>query len=296
LAITYVVGGQAPLHAQLTVPAIIPEAQIKPCLPSASSDYKQPSGHDIEIAELTFEGDLHMTIPDQDQIAATLKQRTYSGDPDGVTSEVLERVRRAWQGRGYLKVHVRSDTKVLTSNPVSDRIAVTVRVDEGQQYRLGGITFRNNRAISNVQVLRNLFPIADGDVLDREKIAKGLENLRRAYGSLGYINFTSLPNTDSDDENELVHLGIDVDEGKQFHVSSVNVLGLDGVVLQDGSKDLLLKPGDVYDPSLADLFLQQHASLLPTNALPDSLIQRRIDERAATVAVTFDFRPCPAER
>jgi outer membrane protein insertion porin family len=43
--------------------------------------------------------------------------------------------------------------------------------------------------------LRHLFPIKDGDIISREKIGKGLENLRKVYGQFGYINFTSVPDT-----------------------------------------------------------------------------------------------------
>ena len=48
------------------------------------------------------------------------------------------------------------------------------------------------------------------------KSRKGLENLQKAYGQLGYINFTSIPNTTFDEQKKLVFLDIDVDEGKQF--------------------------------------------------------------------------------
>ena len=64
-------------------------------------------------------------------------------------------------------------------------------IDEGDRYTLGGITFKNNKAVQNIRALRAIFPIKDGEVFSKEKIAKGLENLRKAYGQLGYINFTS---------------------------------------------------------------------------------------------------------
>ena len=80
--------------------------------------------------------------------------------------------------------------------------------------------------------------IQAGDVLSREKIAIGLENLRKAYGSLGYVNFTSVPETTFDDDNKVVHIDIDVDEGKQFYVSSVDILGLDELARQELLKDL----------------------------------------------------------
>lgn len=236
-----------------------------------------------------------MAYADQEQISASLKRGTYRGSADSVATEVIERVRRAWQDRGYFKVQVRGDAKLLTGSPTSSRMAVTALVDEGQQYRLREITFKNNRAISNTWALRNLFPIRDGDVFSRKEIAKGLENLSKAYGQPGYVNFTSIPNTGIDDQQGLIDLDIDVDEGKQFSVSRVNVLGLDEVAPQNAAKDLLLKPGDVYNQRLANLFVENNASLLPTGASPDSRIHLRPDEKSGTVAVTFDFRRCPTD-
>jgi hypothetical protein len=65
----------------------------------------------------------------------------------------------------------------------------------------------------------------DGDIFSREKVAKGLENLRKAYGTDGYINFTSVPDTKFDDEKKVVNLIIDVDEGKQFYVRRIEFQG-----------------------------------------------------------------------
>jgi outer membrane protein insertion porin family len=234
-----------------------------------------------------------MAYGDQEQIAASLKRGTYRGSADSVATEVIERVRVAWQDRGYFKVQVRGDAKMLTRSPTSTRIAITALVDEGHQYRLREITFKNNIAIGNTQALRNLFPIKDGDVFSRKEIANGLENLSKAYGQVGYVNFTSIPNTGIDDEHGLIDLDIDVDEGKQFYVSSVNVLGLDEVASHNAAEDLLLKPGDVFNQRLANLFVESHASLMPTDSSPDSRIHLKLDEKSGTVAVAFDFRRCP---
>ena len=55
-------------------------------------------------------------------------------------------------------------------------------------------------------------------------------------------------------------------------------MGLDEPVFQNARKDLLVKPGAVYDQRLVDLFLQKQASWLPSNASPDSAIDLRLDE------------------
>jgi outer membrane protein insertion porin family len=78
------------------------------------------------------------------------------------------------------------------------------------------------------------------------KSPKGLENLKGAYGELGYLNFTSVPNTSFNEEEKTVKLDIDLDEGKQFFVDRVEIRGLEEQDSQDLLKTVLLKRGDVY--------------------------------------------------
>ena len=215
----------------------------------------------------------------------------YRGGPQAAASEVAERVRQSWQDRGYFKVTARADAHLLTSSPVNGQIAVAVHIEEGQQYRLEEIRFKNNRAITNVQALRSLFPINDGDVFDRAAIAKGLENLRFAYGEFGYVNLTSVPNTRFNEKQQTISLDIDMDEGKQFYVSAISLLGLDNHLLEDSP----LQPGNIYNQRLARLFIQEHAPSSLADALPDSRIHLQLNEQTGTLAITFDFRDCPEQ-
>jgi Surface antigen variable number repeat len=281
--------------AQHSVRAESPKLQnIQGCSSPSSSD-GEFVGPSVSIAELRFDGDLRLAVADQEQIASSLKQITYSGHLDEVTDEIVERTREAWQDFGYANVDVRGDAKILSSNPVNERVAITVKVDEGRQYRLGGIIFKNNRAISNVRALRSLFPLKDGDIFRRDKVAEGLDNLRRAYGQFGYINATFIPGQHFDESNQTISFDVDLDEGKQFVISDINILGLDGHPSNDTSDELHLKRGDVFNKGNVDLFFKQHASSLPYETSSESNIHLQLDERAGTVAVTFDFRPCPVE-
>ena len=264
---------------------------VTACATSPSSFDNRPSDPEVKIAELNFEGDLRIPNADLEQIATSLKQQKYSGDQDAVTSDVLERVRLAWQNQGYFKVEARGEAKILTSSPAAERILINVYVEAGQQYRLQDISFKNNRQISDARALRPAFPLEDGDVFDRAAIAKGLEQLRFAYGQIGHINFTSFPNVVFNEDRRTISLVVDVDEGKKFYVSSLKVLGREDSIL----KDSLIKPGDVYDERLVNLFVQQHAASSAADVPLDSRVRRQLDERAATVAITFDFRDCPVQ-
>jgi outer membrane protein insertion porin family len=286
LVTTCLLGGNASIRAQSTVSTAVTAT----CPALSASDDQQPSGPEISIAEVTFGGALQMPISDRDQIASSIKQRTYGQSSDELIDEALERVRAGWQDRGYFRVQVSGEAKTLTSSPTSQRIAISVHVDERVQYRLREITFKRNKAISDVTVLRGLFPIKDGDIFSREKIAMGLENLRKAYGELGYINFASVPDTMFDDEKGMISLDIDSDEGKQFRVGSINIVNLDERSRQKILKDFPI--GQIYNPRLLRLFLEKYSSIF--KMMPDDprLMARQLDERAGTVAITVYACPC----
>jgi outer membrane protein assembly factor BamA len=193
--------GERLIVAQLTV-----NQTSEPCRLSKDD---QPAEPEISIIEVTLLGPLQMPLSEQEQVAISVKQTTGT-----CLSEVIEmalyRAKVGWQDRGYFRVQVAAETKTLTSNRAGQRLAVSIQVDEGSRYNLGVITFKNNKVVSDIDFLRRLFPIADGDIFSREKIATRLENLRKAYGELGYVNFTATPDTKFDEENRLISLDVDL--------------------------------------------------------------------------------------
>jgi len=289
LAIPYLLLCQPSSGAQSLAPN--PEDQnVDVCALSITG--RQPSGPKVTIADLYFEGELGMPPANVEQIASALRQQTYSGEPDEVVDEVLERARRGWQDHGYFKVQVHGARKMLTSSPGNERVAITVQVEAGQQYRLEDIQFNNNKEVTSVKALRSLFPLKDGEIFDRSAISKGLDNLRFAYAQLGHLNFTSIPNAQVNEERQTISLIVDVDEGKKFSITSLKTVGLDDANLNDS----LLKPGNIYDKRLVDLLFEKYKPSSLQAASADSRISEQIDEKAGTVAITFDFRPCPLQQ
>jgi outer membrane protein assembly factor BamA len=259
------------------------------CPRPADSEKEQASGPEISIVEVVFSGSLELPVSDQEQIAASVKQKGDGNSLDGVIDEALERVKAGWLDHGYFKVEVSADARTLTSSPARQRIALSVHVDEGMQYRLRKMTFKPSGGIIDVGILRGLFPIKDGDVFSRSKVAAGLENLWKAYGELGYVNFTSIPNTTFDDEAKMADLNVEFDEGKQFRIGSVNILGLDEPAQGQLLVEFPMKRGEVYDRSLFSQFLSKNTSrFAPLSARDLS----KLDEKEGLVALTLDFRPC----
>jgi outer membrane protein insertion porin family len=230
-----------------------------------------------------------LSSSEQEQIAASIKdQANIAGtSSDGVVDLAVELTREGWQDRGYFAVQADGEARTLTSNALGQRIAINVNVDEGQLYWWGEITFKNNQAFSDTSLLRGLFPIKRGNTFSRADMVKGLENLKNAYGKLGYINFTPVPTPSVDDQNQMVSFDIDIDEGKQFRINDVVVLGLDETPKQDVLKAFPV--GRIYDEGKAGEFFKQH-SLNPEDPF---VTDRRLDERRGTVTIILDGRHCP---
>jgi outer membrane protein assembly factor BamA len=249
-----------------------------------------PAGQEISISNVTFSGFIQMPVSDQEDIATAVKRNAHGSDLNGLVEEALERVKAGWQNRGYFKVEVSGDARPATKTGDNTQIALFVHVDENAQYKLHEITFKNNRAIFS-ESLRDMFRIKDGDIFSREKIAKGLENLRKVYGEFGYINYTGVPVTTFDEEHKLANLEIDIDEGKQFYVSDIRLEGLDESDRKRLRRALYLKPGEIYNSRLWELSQSKIVSFFP-GCECNSSDSRHLDEQAGTVAITLDLRPC----
>ena len=86
------------------------------------------------------------------------------------------------------------------------RVDILIPVEEGERYRLGGITFTGNKAYPNTKALRAQFALKDGDCFNSPLFGKGLEALRKAYGEGGYINLVGTPIPRVDEAKKLVYL------------------------------------------------------------------------------------------
>ena len=270
-------------------------------------------GPKVKVGKITFQGNHNIKSR---VLRSAMKNLKPVGVPHSIFLENLfartydatkleedtERVRAEYQNRGYFKANV-ADAKtnihdtghqgfhipLIQSGP-GKAVDITMPIEEGDKYRLGKITFKNNKAISNTAALRSMFPLKDGDVFSRDKIAKGLENLRKAYGQYGYINYTGVPNTIFDDEKKLANLEIDIDEGKQFYVRRIEFQGNTTTRDKVIRRELALEEGGIYNAHLWELSLLRLNQLSYFDQIkPDdpNVTEKRLDEKNGYVDLTL---------
>ncbi len=238
---------------------------------SVQVNFNIKEGPTVKVGQIKFTGNQHISAL---KLRRSMKNLKPIGIPYSIVFENLfsqtfdaikleedtERVRFAYRDKGYYnaaieqpKTQIRDEGGLnwFTFRPnKGKRIDILMPIEEGARYRLGTITFTGNKAVTNVKALRATFAVKDGEWFNATLIGKGLENLKKAYGQMGYINFGAIPKPVFDEEKKTVSMEIDIDEGKPFYVSRIefqgNTITRDKVI----RRELMLEEGQVYNSQL----------------------------------------------
>jgi outer membrane protein insertion porin family len=269
---------------------------------SVAITFKIKEGPTVKVGKIAFQG--NYSLNDR-TLRAAMKNLKPIGIPHSIILENLfprtfdaskldedtERVRQAYRDRGYFKAQTSEPTTHIRDagglNPFTlrpskgKRIDILMPVEEGARYKLGGITFTGNKAAPNVRALRAQFAQKDGEWFNATMFSKGLDQLRKSYGSLGYINMVANPVPRIDEAKKLIFLDIDIDEGKKFFVSRIEFTG--NTITRDKviRRELLLEEGQEYNSQrweLSILRLNQLNYFEPLKAEQDSESRQNTDD------------------
>jgi hypothetical protein len=121
-----------------------------------------------------------------------------------------------------------------------------------QEYRIGDIKVVGASVLNEAQTKVSL-GLVPGQVYSEDQLRRGFENLKRIYGSRGYINFVGEPRFDFDEQQKVVNLTIEVDEDRQFTVNRINFTGNTKTRDEVIRREILIKEGEIFNSSLWDL-------------------------------------------
>jgi outer membrane protein insertion porin family len=187
--------------------------------------------------------------------------RTYDSTK---LEEDSERIRQAYQGKGYFTAHVINHSeriydvqgkgiKVPLLNPKKPgkRVDITMVVSEGPLYHLRNFQFVGMKLFRTPDLIeRQVFGMGPGDVFSTEKLQKGMDNLKNLYGDFGYIDFVPSPDPEPVPGKPQMDLTIDVDEGHQFFVRRIDFQGNTSTRDRVIRRELLIDEGDLFSHRL----------------------------------------------
>jgi len=257
-----------------------PEATVEPIVEGISQTavgltFKIEEGPRFRVAAVEFEGNKVFSnsyLRGQMKLVKELGLLTTFSSKDIYHKEKLEtdldRLRvLVYADRGYLKARfgeprVEEVGKVGTWVPLfghkGQGLKIVIPVDEGRQYRAGEIKVEDNTELTADEI-KAVVGLKSGDVVKGYSVVqKGLDNLKKVYGSRGYIQFNSgfvpdFKDDPADTAKGIVDITFSVEEGKQYTLRRLEFIG--NTFTRDNvlRREVLLNEGERYNEQLWDL-------------------------------------------
>ena len=159
--------------------------------------------------------------------------------------EDLDKLRDFYREQGYLDVEIAED-KVTFDYPSTSKLAITIRINEGRQYRIGNITFVGNKTLPE-PLLRLMVRQQTGMIFRPSKLDKDVEALEDFHGRGGYLDtrvrLIRKPNMQTGN----IDIEYNIEEGEKFLVESVKIEGNTQTKSIVILRELVLGPGDIFD-------------------------------------------------
>jgi outer membrane protein insertion porin family len=209
--------------------------------------FKIESGPKVEVAEVLFDGNqafndgkLRRQMKDNKPNGflgflgdATFQQAKFADD--------AERVSEFYKNNGYAGAQVgQPRVEVIRTSEDGRRrwIRLRVPVDEGQKFTIGKFELTGEDPKLNLEAIKGLFKIQEGDAYSNEKIRKGLEKAKEAYGAYGFWQWEYDPELrprgidpatgqpiGEGPPPPIMDITIKMNEGKQFLVNRITFTG-----------------------------------------------------------------------
>jgi outer membrane protein insertion porin family len=278
--------------------------------------FKVNEGPKVKVGELTFKGN---EVFNALTIRRAMKNLRPIGIPNSIFFENLfaktydstkleedqERIEMFYRDAGYFQARVTDHTvdivdvgggkfklPLIHPNKPGKNANIGLTIDEGRLYRLNSINFVGVKLFRTPETLmRPIFQMQQGDVFSTAKLRKGFEELRKLYGSFGYIDFVSEPNIEPVPGTDKIDLTLNFDEGKQFFVRRIDFTGNTTTRDKVIRRELLIDEGDVYNTRLWELSILRLNQLGYFDALKaEDAADVKRDTKTNTVDLTLKVK------
>jgi outer membrane protein insertion porin family len=132
----------------------------------------------------------------------------------------VERLTSFYYDNGYIQVRV-DDIDVTREG---DDLILTVRIEEGDQYRIGNVHFEGE-VLDDQSKLAESSGLKTGEVFRPSRLRESIFSVTEAYGDLGRAFAEAIPLTDVHPETKTVDIGFKMTAGPVVSVNRIEVRG-----------------------------------------------------------------------
>jgi len=153
------------------------------------------------------------------------------------------RIRSLYLDEGYVTVKVSEPELTLSKNKKS--IKITMRIEEGEQYKLGSLDITGDILTTKEELLKG-FKSSVNKVYRSSLIQKDLLWLTDQYTDKGYAYADVAPLTMLDQEKKLVNLTFKIDKGIEVFINRIEIEGNTKTRDKVIRRELKIAEGDLY--------------------------------------------------
>jgi len=170
-------------------------------------------------------------------------------DPDRVEAD-RDLIRRYYLKNGYADVQV---VAALTEyDPTKKGFLVTFKIEEGQQYRVGSVTYQSTISTLNANSLSSFSRVSVGGVYNAEALEKSVEEMQVETARRGYAFAVVRPRGERNYDAHTVAITFAVDEGPRTYIERIDVRGNTRTRDYVIRREFDLSEGDAYNRALVD--------------------------------------------
>ena len=223
----------------------------------------------------------------------TMFKGTDKYHKDKLEADIEMNLKKFYYEHGYMQVQFGEPVTRIFEGPrgyipllrkTKEQFFIEIPVDAGDQYHISKLELKNC-GILDCDKLTTLFGLKEGDVVNYKKINDTLENIKKLYGNLGYINFSHIPEHNLDPVKKTMDIVFDFEPDKQFFVNRINFLGNTKTRDKVIRREFLLEEGRVFSSQLLDTSILRVNQLGFFEEIEEKDYEVRPDEKTGLVDV-----------
>lgn len=243
--------------------AVTSASELNEATNTADVTFTVDEGSQVRIEEIRFSGNAFVS-------ADTLRDKLVSKEQSLFSSGILKEasiqqdraaIEKYYQEQGFIDARVAEVGREVSSVESGRRLMVlTYYVEEGRQWKYGGITFEGNELFTDEE-LASYIRLEKGDFINLPRLQTDLSRVSDLYYNDGYIFNSLVPEETRNNQDGTVSYTLRITEKGRAHIEDIIVKG------NEKTKDFVLyreipiETGDVFSK---DKVLQSMQNLYNT--------------------------------
>ena len=248
-------------------------------------------GIKISITRIEFQGNTRFTANSL-RSQCSLKARSLINDGAFQEAKLLadrEAIEKYYRDRGYIDASVRDVTRTYEENERGTNLVLTFMIDEGNEFKFGGITFEGN-IIFTTEQLANLINSKVGETVNMTRLEMDMQRVADLYFENGYTFNMINRVQQKDNEGLVLSYTIHIVERGRAYIENIIILGNEKTKTNVILREIPLEPGDVFSKTkVMDAMRNLYNLQFFSSIMPDTL--QGSTENLMDLVFTFEEQP-----